>query len=49
MGVLSEFYEDLEPDQRFDLGSKTFDADYIKGFAANYDSQSFHKVRRAPV
>ncbi len=47
MGVLSEFYEDLEPDQRFDLGSKTFDADYIKGFAANYDPQSFHMDEEA--
>ncbi len=42
MGVLSEFYEDLQPEQRFELGSKLFDADYIKGFAAKYDPQPFH-------
>ncbi|MCP5081495.1 MAG: MaoC family dehydratase [Alphaproteobacteria bacterium] len=47
MGVLSEFYEDLQPDQRFELGSKTFDADYIKGFAAKYDPQSFHMDEEA--
>lgn len=47
MGVLSEFYEDLEPGQRFELGTKTFDADYIKGFAAKFDPQPFHMDEEA--
>ncbi len=47
MGVLSEFFEDLKPDHRFELGSKKFDADYIKGFAVKYDPQSFHMDEEA--
>ncbi|NNF80358.1 MAG: MaoC family dehydratase [Rhizobiales bacterium] len=47
MGVLSEFYEDLQPDQRFELGSKRFDPDYIKGFAAKFDPQPFHMDEEA--
>ena len=47
MGVLSEFFEDLQPDQRFELGSKVFDAGYIKNFAGKYDPQSFHTDEEA--
>lgn len=47
MGVLSDFFEDLEPGQRFEFGAKAFDADYIKGFAAKYDPQSFHMDEEA--
>ncbi len=42
MTILSNFYEDIVVGEHFELGSKTFDADYIKGFAVNYDPQSFH-------
>ena len=42
MTILSNFYEDIVVGERFELGAKTFDTDYIKGFAVNYDPQSFH-------
>ncbi len=47
MAVLSQFYEDVEPGQSFEFGSKTFDADYIMGFAAKYDPQPFHMDEEA--
>ncbi len=47
MGILSEFYEDLQPDQRFELGAKTFSAEAIKAFAVRYDPQPFHTDEEA--
>lgn len=49
MAVLSSFYEDIEVGEAYDFGSKTFDADYIKGFAVNYDPQSFHVDEEAAL
>lgn len=36
------FYEEMQPGQRFELGSHSFSSDDIKAFAARYDPQSFH-------
>ncbi len=47
MAVLSSFYEDIEVGEAFDFGAKTFDAGYIKGFAAKYDPQAFHMDEEA--
>jgi acyl dehydratase len=36
------YWEDYEVGQEFDLGSTSFTADEIVGFARQYDPQSFH-------
>ncbi len=39
---MSDFFEDLVVGTRLDLGSHTFTADEITGFARRYDPQPFH-------
>ena len=36
------YWDDYEIGQKFDLGSTSFTADEIVGFASKYDPQSFH-------